>query len=175
MQCNTNYSNSENNFSYINLNVLKKYKKIFDRKAVLGLSDHTSGHSTVLGAVALGARVVEKHFTDDNNRNGPDHKFSMNYKTWKLMVDETRRLERALGDGNKKIEKNEILTSYIQRRSYYSVREIKKGEKIKKDSVFPLRPYLKNSISPNNEKLILNKRAKKNIKKGECIKKNLIY
>jgi len=175
MQCNTNYSNSENNFSYINLNVLKKYKKIFNRKAVLGLSDHTSGHSTVLGAVALGARVVEKHFTDDNNRKGPDHKFSMNYKTWKLMIDETRRLERALGDGNKKIEKNEILTSYIQRRSYYSVREIKKGEKIKKDSVFPLRPYLKNSISPNNEKLILNKRAKKNIKKGECIKKNLIY
>ncbi len=91
------------------------------------------------------------------------------------MVDETRRLERALGGGKKKIEKNEILTSYIQRRSYYSVREIKKGEKIKKDSVFPLRPYLKNSISPKNEKLILNKRAKKNIKKGECIKKNLIH
>ena len=139
------------------------------------MSDHTPGHATVLGAVALGARVVEKHFTDSNSRNGPDHKFSMNYNTWKLMVDETRRLERSLGDGFKKIEKNEIATSFIQRRSYYALRNILKGERIKKDLIFPLRPFQKNSISPDKNKLILNKKAKKFIKKGECIKKNLIH
>ena len=60
----------------------------------------------MLGAVALGARVVEKHFTDNNNRQGPDHKFSMN-PFMEKMIDETRMLEMSLGDGNKVIEKNE--------------------------------------------------------------------
>ena len=69
MQCNTNYTNSLENFKYINLNVLKTYKKIFGNKIILGLSDHTPGNSTVLGSVALGARVIEKHFTDDNSRS----------------------------------------------------------------------------------------------------------
>ena len=77
MQCNTNYTNSLKNFNYINLNVLKKYKKIFKNRVILGLSDHTPGHSTVLGAISLGARVIEKHFTDNNNQSGPDHLFSM--------------------------------------------------------------------------------------------------
>ena len=52
----------------------------------MGLSDHTPGHTTVLGAITLGAKIIEKHFTDDNERDGPDHKFSMNPKTWKEMV-----------------------------------------------------------------------------------------
>ena len=77
MQCNTNYTAENNNFNYINLNVLKTFKKRYP-KILLGLSDHTAGHSTVLGAIALGARMVEKHFTENNNREGPDHKFSMN-------------------------------------------------------------------------------------------------
>ena len=110
MQCNTNYTNSEKNFEHINLNVLTQFKKYFKEKVLLGLSDHTPGHATVLGAVSLGARVIEKHFTDDNNRTGPDHAFSMNPKTWKQMIEETRRLEKALGDGFKKIETNEKKT-----------------------------------------------------------------
>ena len=101
MQCNTNYTNSESNFNFINLKVLGQYKKLFGNKVVLGLSDHTLGHSTVLGSVVMGAKVIEKHFTDDNNRAGPDHKFSMNFNTWKSMVIDTRRLEKALGDGKK--------------------------------------------------------------------------
>ena len=76
MQCNTNYTGSVDNFKYINLNVLKTFRQMFP-ETILGLSDHTPGHETVLGAVALGACVVEKHFTDDNNRSGPDHPFSM--------------------------------------------------------------------------------------------------
>ena len=175
MQCNTNYSNSEDNFKNINLNVLKQYKDVFKNKVVLGLSDHTEGHATVLGAVALGARVVEKHFTDNNNRSGPDHKFSMNPKSWSLMVEETRRLERALGDGQKKIEENEKQTSYIQRRAYYAQSNIKKNEVIKNNKIIPLRPFLKNSISPDKDNLIINKKASRFIKKGQCIKKNYIH
>ena len=106
MQCNTNYTADINNFKSINLNVLNKYNELYEG-IVLGLSDHTLGHSTVLGAVTLGARVIEKHFTDDNTRKGPDHKFAMNPITWKDLVDRTRELELALGDGIKRVEDNE--------------------------------------------------------------------
>ena len=66
---------SHDNFNYINLNVLNTFKEEFPG-IVLGLSDYTPGHTTVLGAVAMGARVIEKHYTDDNLRDGPDHLFS---------------------------------------------------------------------------------------------------
>jgi len=72
MQCNTNYTASLENFKFIQLNVLKVYRQMFP-DLVLGLSDHTPGLATVLGAVSLGARMIEKHFTDDINRIGPDH------------------------------------------------------------------------------------------------------
>ena len=94
MQCNTNYTNSEDNFKNLNINVITTFKKFLkNQNVILGLSDHTPGHSSVLGAVALGARVIEKHFTDNNNLEGPDHKFSMNPHTWSEMVKDTRRLE----------------------------------------------------------------------------------
>lgn len=174
MQCNTNYTNSEDNFKYININVLKNYKKLFKKKVILGLSDHTSGHTTVLAAVALGAKVIEKHFTDDNNRMGPDHKFSMNFFTWKSMVKQTRLLEKALGDGKKKIEKNEFDSSKVQKRSYYAKRLILKGEKITKDMVLPLRPTLNGSFKADQINLLIKKKAKINIIEGECIKKKLV-
>ena len=117
MQCNTNYTGNIDNFNYINLNVLKQFKKIYP-KLILGLSDHTPYHSTVLGAISLGARIIEKHFTDDNSRVGPDHSFSMNPVAWKEMIERSRELENALGDGFKKIEDNEKETTIIQRREY---------------------------------------------------------
>ena len=117
MQCNTNYTAGNNNYDYINLNVLKTYKKIFP-KAILGLSDHTHGHATVLGAITLGARVIEKHFTLDNDLTGPDHKFSMNPKTWKDMILRSRELERSLGSKNKKIEDNEKDPRYCSKKIY---------------------------------------------------------
>ena len=82
MQCNTNYTGSIDNLGFVNLRVLPEYARRYP-DAVLGLSDHTPGHATVLGAVALGARVVEKHFTDDTSREGPDHGFSMDPNTWR--------------------------------------------------------------------------------------------
>ncbi|HEY4788340.1 MAG TPA: N-acetylneuraminate synthase family protein, partial [Bacteroidales bacterium] len=116
MQCNTNYTASVENFKYINLNVLKIFVQKYP-EVVLGLSDHTPGHATVLGAVALGARVFEKHFTDDNSRSGPDHKFAMNPATWRDMVERANEVYLALGDGKKVIEENEKETSILQRRS----------------------------------------------------------
>lgn len=100
MQCNTNYTASLENFDHIHLNVIKTYLTMFP-EVVVGLSDHTFGHATVLGAVALGARMVEKHFTDDASRVGPDHLFSMTPDIWREMVDRTRELERALGSADK--------------------------------------------------------------------------
>ena len=117
MQCNSNYTASPKNLEYLNLRVINAYKKKFGDRVILGLSDHTSGHLSILGAVVLGAKVIEKHFTDNNSRIGPDHNFSMNPKTWKKMVDATRNLEKTLGDGVKRIEKNEIKSIIVQRRS----------------------------------------------------------
>ncbi len=116
MQCNTNYTAALENFASINLNVLRTYALRWPGM-VLGLSDHTLGPATVLGAVALGARVIEKHFTDDNAREGPDHHFAMNPATWRDMVDRTRELELALGSGIKRVEPNERDTVVIQRRA----------------------------------------------------------
>ena len=106
MQCNTNYTASRENYKNINLNVLNTYQRKYP-EVVLGLSDHTFGYATVLGAIAMGARVIEKHFTDDNDRIGPDHKFSMNPQTWREMVEESGKLYEALGDGIKRVEDNE--------------------------------------------------------------------
>ena len=139
MQCNTNYTAADENFKYINLNVLKTYAAMYPN-VELGLSDHTFGDETVLGAVTLGARYVEKHFTDDNNRVGPDHPFSMNPVTWKQMVDRTRRLELALGSPIKKVEDNEKETVVLQRRSIRLKEKLKPGHTITKDDIYYVRP-----------------------------------
>ena len=137
MQCNTNYTADKSNLKFINLNVLKTYKKIFKKKVILGLSDHTHGHASVLGAIALGARVIEKHFTLSNKLVGPDHKFSMNPLTWKEMIETARELEMTLGNNQKKVEKNEFQTVIVQRRSMHLIKDYKKGEEINIKDVFP--------------------------------------
>ena len=169
MQCNTNYTNEMNNFKYLNLNVLKTFKEKFKDKIILGLSDHTQGNTAVLSAVSLGARVIEKHFTDDNKRKGPDHAFAMNPKTWEEMVVETRKLELALGDGIKIIEKNENQSSIVQRRCIRATRNLPKNYKIKKNDLICLRPAPKNSISPFSIEKILNKLTKTSIDAGDYI------
>jgi len=165
MQCNTNYTNSPENFKFINLNVLNLFKKEFPN-IILGLSDHTPGHTTVLGAIALGARVIEKHFTDNNNRNGPDHHFSMNPKSWEEMVKRTRELEMSFGDGIKKIEKNEKQTNIVQRRCVRLKRNMCKGEKITINDLEFLRPAPIKSFKPFEINKFLGKKIIRNKQKG---------
>ena len=168
MQCNTNYTASRENFKYINLNVLKTYAARFPG-VILGLSDHTPGHATVLGALALGALVFEKHFTDDNSREGPDHKFAMNPKSWKEMVDASNELNLALGDGVKRVEENEIETSSIQRRGLrYSI-DLAKGSTITSSHLFPLRPLAGNGLPPYKMSELLGKRINRDVKADEAV------
>jgi len=148
MQCNTNYTADPDNFNHIHLNVLKTYALMFPQ-VVLGLSDHTHGHATVLGAVALGARVIEKHFTDDNSREGPDHKFAMNPRTWADMVENTRQLEKAMGSADKRVADNEVDTVVIQRRCLRAARDIQAGEVLTREMIDVLRPATPGAILPD--------------------------
>lgn len=158
MQCNTNYTASLENFDHIHLRVLNTYMTLFP-DVIPGLSDHTSGHATVLGAVALGARVVEKHFTDDTSRVGPDHPFSMTPQTWRDMVDRTRELERAMGSANKQVNKNEESTVIVQRRCLRAARNIKAGEVFSREMVDVLRPASPGAILPNEISQVIGTRA----------------
>ena len=126
MQCNTNYTGSIENLRYVNLNVLRAYALCYP-DIPLGLSDHTPGHATVLGAVALGASAVEKHFTDDPSREGPDHPFSMTPSSWSEMVQRSRELELALGSSLKRVEANESETVVVQRRCLRAAGEVPKA------------------------------------------------
>ena len=165
MQCNTNYTASLENFKFINLNVLKTYSKIYP-DIVLGLSDHTPGHATVLGAVTLGAKMIEKHFTDDNLRDGPDHKFSMDPCSWREMVNRTRELENALGQDGKKIEENENETVILQRRSIRLATNLKSGSEIHLKHLEFLRPCPSDGIPPYEVKNVLGKRLKQDVCTG---------
>ncbi len=166
MQCNTNYTASESNFDHIHLNVLKTYALMFPQ-AVLGLSDHTHGHAAVLGAVTLGARVIEKHFTDDNQREGPDHAFAMNPHTWLCMVARTRELERALGSADKFVAGNELDTEVVQRRCLRAGRDIKAGERITRDMLDVLRPAVRGAILPPEISQVIGLRVLKEIPGGK--------
>ena len=157
MQCNTNYTGSLENFKYVNLRVLQTFAARWPG-LVLGFSDHTPGHSAVLGAGALGARVVEKHFTDDTSRDGPDHSFALDPVTWRAMVDATRELEAALGDGVKRIENNEAETVVIQRRALRAKQTLKPGTVLAEEHLEALRPCPAGAVPPSRLAEILGKK-----------------
>ena len=166
MQCNTNYTAADGNFDSIHLNVLKTYRQMWPN-LILGLSDHTHGHATVLGAVALGARVVEKHFTDDNRREGPDHAFAMNPTSWAEMVQATRQLERAMGSANKTIAENEHDTVIVQRRCLRAARDIKAGEIMTREMIDVLRPAAPGAIMPYDINQVVGLTARQDISSGQ--------
>ena len=172
MQCNTNYTASLENFKYIELNVLKEYRRMYP-DIILGLSDHTPGHSTVLGSIALGAKVIEKHFTDDNERKGPDHKFSMNPESWRNMVDRSRELEYALGTGVKKVMDNEKESVIVQRRGLCASHDLKEGHIITSDDLVALRPCKSDGIEPYKENQIIGKKINCKIENGANITKEM--
>lgn len=173
MQCNTNYTGRKDNFRHINLNVLKRYARLFPG-SILGLSDHTPGHSTVLGSIALGGTVIEKHFTDNNYNIGPDHFFAMNPNSWREMVDRSYELFDSLGDGIKRVEKNENKSYEVQRRSVCVSRECKKGTILTKSDLICLRPYRENTYQPFEIDEILGKQLKIDIHKHQSIKRNYV-
>lgn len=166
MQCNTNYTGSLENFKYVNLNVLKQFKKAYPN-VVLGLSDHTPGHATVLGSIALGARVFEKHFTDDNNQEGPDHGFAMNPTTWRDMVDRSYELLSAMGDGIKRVEPNEVQSQVVQRRSLRAKTDLNEGHVLTSEDIIALRPIPEGALAPYDITLLIGKRITKSISAGE--------
>lgn len=169
MQCNTNYTGNEDNINFSNLNVLKEFSKKFPG-IVTGLSDHTEGHLTVLGAVSLGAKVIEKHFTDDNSRTGPDHGFAMTPDSWFQMVTETRKLERALGNGMKVVEKNEIEARTVQRRSIRANFDLQKGTILTEAMLIALRPCPEDAIPPSELNKLIGKKLKNQVNGGDQIK-----
>ncbi len=166
MQCNTNYTASLENFDHIHLRVLTTYHTMFPG-VILGLSDHTPGHAAVLGAVALGARVVEKHFTDDNSRIGPDHPFSMTPATWREMVDRTRELERALGSSDKFVAGNEQQTVIVQRRCLRAACDIPAGQALTRSMIDVLRPATPGAILPYEIEAVIGTRALNDIPEGK--------
>ncbi|WP_316977588.1 N-acetylneuraminate synthase family protein [Shumkonia mesophila] len=169
MQCNTNYTGSPDNFRFINLRVLNTFAARWPG-LVLGISDHTPGHSVVLGAVTLGARIVEKHFTDDNQRIGPDHGFSMTPLTWRDMVDRTREVELALGDGVKRLETNEAEAAVVQRRCLRLARNLLAGSIIGPCDVEPLRPAPPGSVEPHALRGVLGRRLRVTKERGDDLK-----
>ena len=151
-----------------NLKVIKQFRKKFNLN--IGYSDHTPGYTAILGSVALGACVIEKHFTLDTESDGPDHPHSLNPKQFKEMVEKIREMEIALGYDKKIIEESEKHTKIIQRRGIWSIKNIKKGEKFSKTNLDVLRPCV--GLSASYFLKLLNKKAKKNYQAFTALKKN---
>ena len=171
LQCNTNYTLEAGKHKFVNINVLNEYRERFPN-VILGLSDHTLGHGSVVGSIALGARVIEKHFTDNNDRAGPDHKFALNPKAWREMVDLGNEVYETLGDGVKKVEENEKNAFIVQRRSVVLKHNLSKGDQVKKEDLDFLRPCPEKSFHPFEEKLIIGQKLNKSKKAGESILKD---
>lgn len=166
MQCNTNYTASPDNYDHLHINVLKTYATMFP-DVVLGLSDHTHALAPVLGAVTLGARVIERHFTDSNDREGPDHKFAMDPDKWARMVEETRLLERSLGSPDKFVAANETQTAIVQRRCLRAARDIKAGEILTREMIDVLRPATPGAIKPDQIPDVIGARARVDLPMGK--------
>src|SRR3990172_3592348 len=164
-QCNTNYTASESNYDHLHLNVLNTYAKKWPR-VILGLSDHTQSAAPVVGAVALGARVIERHFTDDNNREGPDHKFALDPYNWAHMVQEVRILERALGSSGKRVADNEKQTYIVQRHCLRAARDVKAGEAFTEEMIEVLRPATPGALMAWDIPRVVGKKAAQDLPFG---------
>lgn len=162
MQCVTNYPSK---LESANIRVLESYQKMYN--ILTGYSDHSLGSVVSLGAVTLGARVIEKHFTLDKTLKGPDHPHSMEPEEFKFMVKSIRELEKSLGTSFKQVVEEESETVFVQRRGLCAKKDIVEGEAIKSDDIDVLRPAL--GIAPKFEKIVIGKIVKKNIRKGEPI------
>jgi len=162
LQCVTNYPS---HFENANIKAMKSLGEIFN--VLVGYSDHTPGSVVPLGAVTLGACVIEKHFTDNKNRLGPDHPHAMDAGEFKEMVINIRQLEKALGSSVKDLYEEERQTLILQRRCLRASQDIAKGSTITEAMIDVLRPLAKECLYPEYKKFIINRKAKLGIKKGE--------
>ena len=142
-------------FSDINLRAMQSLGEYFDIQ--VGYSDHSLGLEVSLGAVALGARVIEKHFTLDKTMAGPDHSASLNPEELKKLVFSIRNLEKSLGDGIKKIEKSEIENRLVVRKSIVANKQIQPGEIFTDSNLTCKRPG--DGMSPSNWHKIIGRAA----------------
>ncbi len=152
-------------FNEINLQVLNTLKKSFHLP--VGYSDHTLGTEIPIAAVALGAKVIEKHLTLDRDLPGPDHQSSLEPDEFKQMVRAIRHVEQAMGDGVKKPTQSEMKNLVVVRRSLVAARYIHQGEKINLEDIAIKRPG--HGIPPGDLPKVIGLRAKYNIKKDAVI------
>jgi sialic acid synthase SpsE len=170
LQCGMEYSGNDGvNLHHANLRVLSLYRTMFEG-IICGLSDHTRSNTTVIAAVTLGATVIEKHFTDDNGREGPDHHFALEPDEWKRMVEAIRETETILDSANKKVEPNEYAWQTIARRCVRACRDIEEGETVTLDDVIALRPCEHLAIPANEIEDVWGYIANQPIRKGQAIK-----
>ena len=161
LHCTTSYPTPDKE---INLKVLQNFKKLGVK---FGYSDHTIGNEAAVGAVALGATVVEKHFTLNKNMKGPDHKASADPKQFKELVKSIRVMEMALGEEQKKITPSERKNYFIAKRSIFAMKNIRKGERFTSSNLICLRPASGKSASLWFK--YLGKKSKRNYQAGKPI------
>lgn len=162
LHCTSNYPTA---YEEVNLRAMLTMKEAF--KLPVGYSDHTIGIEVPIAAVALGAKVIEKHFTLDKNMEGPDHKASLEPYELKMMVNSIRNIELAMGDGIKRCNKSEENTKSVARKSIVANRNINKDEIITINDVSFKRP--EQGLKPKYIDLIIGKKARRNIYRDEFI------
>lgn len=162
LHCNTQYPTP---YKDVNLKAMLELKKQFN--CTVGYSDHTKGIEVPIAAVALGAQIIEKHFTLDRKMEGPDHKASLEPKELKQMVQSIRNIESALGDGQKRVTESEKANKIIARKSIIAKKTIRKGEIFTDENLTTKRPG--NGISPMRWNEVLGKKAIRDFMEDELI------
>ena len=163
LHCNTEYPTP---FEDVNLKAMDALRKVFEVE--VGYSDHTKGIEVPIAAVALGATVIEKHFTLDHNMEGPDHKASLEPDELKAMVSAIRNIEKAIGgDGTKHVSESEKKNIAIARKSIVAARDIKAGKTFTEENLTVKRPG--NGISPMRWEEVLEHKAKRDFNEDELI------
>ena len=167
LHCNTEYPTP---FEDVNLKAMLQIKK--ETGLDVGYSDHTVGIEIPIAAAALGASVIEKHFTLDKSMDGPDHKASLDPTELKMMVLAIRNVEQGLGTGEKKRSKSEEKNLPVARKSIVASREIKKDEILSTENITVKRPGT--GINPMKWYEVLGKKANRIYKEDEIIDKGVI-
>ena len=162
LHCNTEYPTP---YEDVNLRAMKTLRDAFGVE--VGYSDHTKGIEVPIAAVAMGAAVIEKHFTLDRNMEGPDHKASLEPQELKQMVDSIRHIEAALGSGDKKPSPSEKKNMAVARKSIVAAARIKAGDILTEENITVKRPG--NGICPMRWKEVLGTRAVRDFEEDELI------